>query len=74
MAYMYGHKVEFMRNALVWHNYRNNTPGSDEKYRTLVSEENRLEGYIHNFVEVLDKRKSPKSASEWAQYILKFKE
>ncbi len=74
MAYMYGHKVEFMRNALVWHNYRNNTPGSDEKYRTLVSEENRLEGYIHNFVEVLDKRKSPKSATEWGQYILKFKE
>jgi|TARA_B100000073_G_C23719817_1_gene567233 hypothetical protein len=73
MAFMYGHKVEFMREALVWHNYRNNSPGSKEKYRTLVSEEVKLTGYISEFVDVLNQRNSPRSATEWTQHILKFK-
>ena len=74
MAFMYGHKVEFMREALVWHNYRNNIPGSKEKYRTLVQEERSLQGYQTDFVSVLNKRDSPRSATEWTKHILKFKE
>ena len=74
MAFMYGHRVEFMREALVWHNYRNNIPGSKEKYRTLVQEERSLQGYETDFVSVLNKRDSPRSATEWTEHILKFKE
>jgi hypothetical protein len=74
MAYMYAHKVEYMQDALIWHNYRNNSPGSDEKYRMLVSEEVILQGYIYNFVEVFDKRKTPRTATQWTEHILKFKQ
>ena len=74
LAFQYGYKVEVMRDALIWHCYYNNLPGSKEKYRTLPSEEIRITGYENCFVPLLNKRDTPHSATEWTQHILKFKQ
>jgi hypothetical protein len=63
-----------MKQALVWHCYYNNLPGSKEKYRMLPFEEIKIQGYETCFVPLLDKRKSLRSATEWTQHILKFKQ
>lgn len=73
LAFQHDYKVEVMKDALIWHCYFNNLPGSDEKYRTLPSEEIRFTGYERCFVPILDKIKTQKSATEWTQHVLKFK-
>lgn len=74
LAYQHNYKVEVMKQALVWHCYYNNLPGSKEKYRMLPFEEIKIQGYETCFVPLLDKRKSLRSATEWTQHILKFKQ
>ena len=74
LAFQYGYKVEVMREALIWHCYYNNLPGSDEKYRTLPGEEISITGFEYCFVPLLDKRNTPYSATQWTEHILKFKQ
>ena len=73
LAFMYNHKVIYSKEALVWHCYRNNLPGSEEKYRRLVSEDVQLSGYDRDIVKYFDTFNSPKKASQWREYILNYK-